>query len=97
MTPERGRGIRPGDERAGAMAVVSHELWRSHFGAAEDILNRTVRLNGVEYAIVGVMPAGFAYPEPDMGAWTPLNLSSARRIGSQRPLSLRGSAGEPKA
>jgi hypothetical protein len=36
-----------------------------------DILTRTLRLNGVEYAIVGVMPAGFAYPEPDMGAWTP--------------------------
>jgi putative ABC transport system permease protein len=76
VTPERGRGIRAGDERAGAIAVVSHELWRSHFGAAEDILNRTVRLNGVEYAIVGVMPAGFAYPEAEMGAWTPLDLSS---------------------
>ena len=75
VPPARGRGIRTGDERAGAMAVVSHELWRSHFGGAEDILNRTIRLNGSEYAIVGVMPAGFAYPEPDMGAWMPLDLS----------------------
>ncbi len=75
VTPARGRGIGAGDERAAAMAVVSHELWRSHFGGAEDILNRTVRLNGIEYAIVGVMPPGFAYPEADMGAWMPLDLS----------------------
>jgi predicted permease len=73
VTPERGRGIRMGDD-PGAIAVVSHELWQSHFGGAEDILGRTIRLNGTERAIVGVMPAGFAYPEPDMGAWTPLDL-----------------------
>ena len=75
VAPARGRGIGPGDERAGKVAVVSHELWRSHFAGADDILNRTVRLNGVAYAIVGVMPEGFAYPEPDMGAWTALDLS----------------------
>jgi putative ABC transport system permease protein len=74
VSPARGRGIETGDEDRGASAVVSHELWRSHFGGAEDILGRTIRLNGVEYAIVGVMPAGFAYPEPDMGAWMPLDL-----------------------
>jgi predicted permease len=75
VTPERGRGIRDGDEHTGKIAVVSHDLWRSHFGGADDILNRTVRLNGVEYAIVGVMPAGFGYPETEMAAWTPLDLS----------------------
>ena len=73
--PARGRGMRPGDERAGPIAVVSHELWLSHFGGAEDILQRTVRLDGVERAVVGVMPAGFAYPEPEMGAWIPIDLS----------------------
>ena len=74
VAPARGRGTRAGDERA-AIAVVSHELWRSRFGGADDILQRTIRLNGVDYAIVGVMPAGFGYPEPDMGAWLPIDLS----------------------
>ena len=92
VSPARGRGIRAGDERAGAIAVISHELWRSHFGGAEDILERTVRLNGVEYAIVGVMPAGFAYPEPDMGAWTAARSQPARRLGPHRPLPRRGRA-----
>jgi predicted permease len=79
VLPARGRGIRPGDEKrdeqGAAIAVVSDELWRTQFGGAEDILTRSVRLNGVERAIVGVMPAGFAYPEAGMGAWVPIDLS----------------------
>jgi predicted permease len=74
VAPARGRAIRASDKRAAAIAVVSHQLWQSRFGGAEDILERTIRLNGVEYAIVGVMPAGFGYPESDMGAWLPLEV-----------------------
>lgn len=74
VSPARGRGIQRGDEQAGPLAVVSHELWQSHFGGADDVLGRTLRLNGVDYGVVGVMPAGFGYPEPDMGAWMPLDL-----------------------
>jgi predicted permease len=74
VRPARGRAFQAGDESAGAMAIISDQLWRTHFGGAEDILSRSVRLNGAAYAIVGVMPAGFGYPEPDMGAWTPIDL-----------------------
>jgi putative ABC transport system permease protein len=76
VAPARGRGTRSGDERTGPVAVVSHELWQSRFGGREDILERTIRLDGVERAIVGVMPSGFAYPEPDMGAWLPIDVSA---------------------
>ena len=75
VNPLRGRGIRAGDERGNGVVVLSHQLWQSHFGGAENILTRTIRLNGMEYAIVGVMPAAFAYPEPEMGAWMPIDLS----------------------
>ena len=70
--------------------MLSHELWQSQFGGADDVLERTIRLNGVEYAIVGVMPAGFAYPEPDMGAWLPLDLSPRDDVRPHRPLPRRG-------
>ncbi|MEP6916920.1 MAG: ADOP family duplicated permease, partial [Acidobacteriota bacterium] len=75
IAPERGRALRSDDQRT-AVAVVSHELWRSRFAGAGDVLGRTIRLNGVDYAIVGVMPAGFAYPEPEMGAWLPIDLAT---------------------
>ena len=75
VVPARGRGIRTGDEHRGSIGVLSHELWQSQFGGAADVLDRTIRLNGMEHEIVGVMPAGFAYPEPDMGAWMPIDLT----------------------
>jgi putative ABC transport system permease protein len=78
VSPERGRGTRAGDERGGPVAVVSHEVWRSRFGGGEDILERTIRLNGDEYDIIGVMPAGFAYPEAGMAAWVPIDIVTPR-------------------
>ncbi|HTV01598.1 MAG TPA: ABC transporter permease [Luteitalea sp.] len=75
VQPVLGRAFQPGDERGNPSVVISHDLWRTQFASSDDILNRTVRLNGIERAIIGVMPAGFAYPEPDMGAWLPLDLA----------------------
>jgi putative ABC transport system permease protein len=68
-------GIASSPETGGAqVAVISAGLWHSRFGGAADVLSRTIRLNGVTYAIVGVMPDHFAYPEADMGVWMPLDL-----------------------
>ena len=50
-------------------------MWQTFFAGAGTSFARTVRLNGADYAIVGVMPAGFAYPESDMGAWMPIDLA----------------------
>src|SRR5580700_542249 len=37
-------------------------LWRSMFGSAADILDRSILLDGKRYQIIGVMPQGFEYP-----------------------------------
>ncbi|MGH9373869.1 MAG: ABC transporter permease, partial [Vicinamibacterales bacterium] len=52
------------DEVAGSdrVVVVSHGLWQRHFGRDPSAVGRTLALNGESYSIVGVMPAGFAYP-----------------------------------
>ena len=91
VVPARGRGIRTGDEHRGSIAVLSHELWQSQFGGAADVLDRTIRLNGMEHGIVGVMPAGFAYPEPDMGAWMPIDLT--RVVSRTEPITTSPSSG----
>jgi putative ABC transport system permease protein len=49
-------------------AVISHRLWRSRFGGDASVLGRTVQLNGYPYTIVGVMPAGFHFPD-DTDVW----------------------------
>ncbi|HSJ32461.1 MAG TPA: ABC transporter permease [Longimicrobiales bacterium] len=55
-----------------AEVVISDALWRSRFGGSTDVLGRTVRLNGFGYAIVGVMPPGFEFPDRT-AVWQRLN------------------------
>jgi putative ABC transport system permease protein len=84
MTPElfdvlgvpaaQGRTLTPADVGAGRLVVISDMLWRTRFAAAPDTVGRAIRLNGETFTIVGVMPPGFAYPEPDMAAWLALDL-----------------------
>jgi predicted permease len=49
----------PGREQE---VVLGDSLWRSRFHADPSIVNRTIRLNGAPYTIIGVMPRGFAFP-----------------------------------
>ncbi|HEX4230237.1 MAG TPA: ABC transporter permease [Bryobacteraceae bacterium] len=60
------------DSPNGPKAVlISDKIWRSHFGADPNILQRTISLNGDTYPIIGVLPAKFA-PDPPADVWLPL-------------------------
>jgi putative ABC transport system permease protein len=76
VSPIRGRPFLDSDAspQGAQVVIISESLWQSHFGGAADVLSRTIRLNGKEYAIAGVMPKTFEYPEPDMAVWMPLDL-----------------------
>jgi putative ABC transport system permease protein len=50
----------PGSNRT---VVLSHRLWQSQFGGDISILGRQVRMNEEQYAVVGVMPPEFDFPE----------------------------------
>ena len=59
-----GRYLLEADEAEGAPAVlvIGEQVWRNRFAADPAILGRNVQLGAVWHAIVGVMPAGFAFP-----------------------------------
>lgn len=71
--PEIGRVFREEEDRPGApsVAVISHALWRNRFGSDAGIVNRTINLGGVSYAVLGVMPAGFEFPNK-VDLWLPV-------------------------
>ena len=54
------------------LVVLSHSLWQRRFGGDRTLVGRTVALNGRPHTIVGVMPAGFAFPEKITELWAPL-------------------------
>jgi predicted permease len=71
----------PGHEQ---VAVISYSLWQSAFGGSEQVLGKSVTLDGKIYHIIGVMPASFGYPsgnelpfssEGRTQVWVPLALT----------------------
>jgi predicted permease len=64
VQPLLGRTWLPGEEQDGKnqIAVLSYEVWQTWFGGDRGVLNRSVKMDGLTYTIVGVMPAGFRYP-----------------------------------
>lgn len=64
----------PGTE---PVVILSHGLWSRRFGAAPDILNRTVRIGGEARRVVGVAPKGFRLVDDEFDAMVPLIVDEA--------------------
>jgi putative ABC transport system permease protein len=81
VQPERGRWFRREETRAGgpALVMLSYELWQSDFGAREDLVGRTIEVDGVMREVIGIMPAGFDLLDRHVEVWLPLQLASAIR------------------
>ncbi len=81
VQPRLGPGFRPEETWRGSEPVVllSDATWRDRFGADPAIVGRTIRLDGVSHRVVGVMPAGFRYPNADVQAWLPMGWDPASR------------------
>lgn len=61
--------------------VLSHGLWVRRFGGDPAVVGRTLRLNGQDVPVVGIMPAGFEMPYALRGveAFIPLRLDADQR------------------
>ncbi|MDH5234479.1 MAG: ABC transporter permease, partial [Gemmatimonadota bacterium] len=73
VQPVLGRDFRPGEDtpQGARVVVLGYDMWQTRFGGATSVLGTTIRVNGVPYEVIGVMPDGFAYPQNDQ-LWLPL-------------------------
>jgi predicted permease len=71
--PIRGRAFAADDARPGAapVALVGERLWRARFASDPHILGSTIRLDGVEHAVVGILPEHLMFPD-GAEVWQPL-------------------------
>jgi predicted permease len=63
------------------VVVLSHALWASQFGSRQNVLGTPVRIDAVEYTVVGVAPEGFVglWPYQPPAAFVPVTRFAASR------------------
>jgi predicted permease len=54
--------------------ILGHHVWEDTFGSDPGVLGRVIRVNGEEATIVGVMEAGFRFPDVQ-DVWVPFRVN----------------------
>ncbi len=76
VQPILGRGFKEQDLDTGAepVVVLSHSVWQDYFDGDKGVVDTMVPVDSVMTRIIGVMPAGFAFPV-SAEIWLPLTRS----------------------
>jgi predicted permease len=77
VQPVAGRLLSPDDENGSGdrrVAVINYTIWQKSFGADQNIVGRKIRLNGQDFAVVGVAARGFGGPRigTPIDVWLPV-------------------------
>jgi putative ABC transport system permease protein len=80
VAPARGRGFQPREDMPGQEreVVLSDPLWRRLYAADPGIVGRKIRLDDMDYTVIGVMPPKFEFPKTAQ-IWTPHAIAPANR------------------
>lgn len=73
VQPVFGRTFTPDEDRFGGNDVVmlTWNLFQSRFSGDKDIVGKQVRIDSKPYTVVGILPAWFTYPDPEVKVWIP--------------------------
>ena len=82
----------PGTTGAAFSVILSHALWRGHFGADPGIVGRTIEMDNRSFSVVGVMPAGFQFPirSAPVEFWTTIAVDRLAPPGEKSMADQRG-------
>jgi len=71
--------------------VVSDALWRRRYGGDPGLVGRQITINGVDWQVIGIMPAGFALPDREVDLWAPWDIprTYAERFPTGMPRDFR--------
>ena len=85
-TPQIGRTFSDPEGEIGneRRVILSYALWQSAFGGDPQIVGKDARINSQPYNIVGVMPRGFLFMEPDVMMWIPAAFTPAQKSDEER-------------
>jgi putative ABC transport system permease protein len=74
VKPIIGRWFTEEEDRHGAAGtvIISYSLWQARFGGNASVLGKKVILDDEPCTVIGVMPAGFAFPNRRDDVWLPM-------------------------
>ena len=52
--------------------ILSDPLWQRLYGGDPEVIGREMRINGLPFEVVGVMPPGFVFTDPDVQICVPM-------------------------
>ena len=86
VAPALGRTFLEGEDRSGHEheVVLSHEIWERKFGSDSNLIGTAIKLNGEQFNVVGVMPAGFLLRSFQAQIWTPMVLEESQQSTAAR-------------
>ena len=67
VEPLQGRSL--ASARNQQAVVLSYSLWSHSFGSDPRFIGRSITLDGYSYEVIGVMPLGFQFPDPQTQLW----------------------------
>jgi putative ABC transport system permease protein len=62
-------------DESSPVIVLSEGLWRRRFGGNENVLGKSVQLDGESRTVIGVLPDAMGYPDRLVKAWVPFRVS----------------------
>ncbi len=76
-----------------AIIVLSHDLWQNQFSADRSIVGHNVRLNGIDFTVVGIAPESFTGLDPFLrpALYVPLSMLQRLSAAPKDPLEDRTS------
>src|SRR5579872_5590954 len=65
VSPVLGRTFTPEEDQPGRAHVVllGDQVWRDRFASDPSIIGQALPIYGAQYTVIGIMPAGFAFPK----------------------------------
>jgi putative ABC transport system permease protein len=98
VEPELGRSFRPEETQVpgrNPVVVLGHDFWLNQFGGDKGVVGRTIRMNGIDFTVVGVAPESFTgmdqYVRPSL--FVPAMMEQRLEAAKENPLEQRSNHG----
>ena len=81
-----------GGPGASPVAVLNHRTWIQRFGGSPAAIGQDIRINQLNYRVIGVMPETFtgSFPAFHSGVWVPINMIQSVMASTTDPNESRG-------